>query len=177
MKLFNEDRMVRLTGAINEESSNRLIEAIGKCYKNDPKSPIMLGICSGGGNVGVGWGIYDLIKMMDMDLTTMAFGHVSSMAISIFCLGKQRFVTEHTLMYVHETGNTFKDETVRASEMLASANKLSISTKWQADIISKISKGKITSKEWLDMMAKEKCLTAKEMVKLGIAHKIIKTTD
>jgi ATP-dependent protease ClpP protease subunit len=176
MNFFN-DQVVRLTGIINEENSNKLLEAIGKCYKTNPSSPIVLAISSGGGNAGIGWGLYDLLKSMDLNLTTIAFGHVSSMAIPIFCLGKKRLVTVHTLIYIHETGNTFKEETVRASEMLASANKLSTSTKWQADIVSKVSGGKITRNRWLDMMAKEKCLNAKEMIKFGIAHKILKTTD
>lgn len=176
MNLF-KDSVVRLAGTINEETSNKLIEAVGKYYEANPKSRIVLAISSGGGNAGIGWGLYDLLKGMNLNLTTVAFGHVSSMAIPIFCLGKKRFVTEHTLMYIHETGNTFKEETVRASEMLASANKLSTSTKWQAEIVSKVSGGKVTKTQWLDMMAKEKCLNAKEMVKLGIAHKILKTTD
>jgi ATP-dependent protease ClpP protease subunit len=171
---IKKERAIKLISSINEESATKISEFFGKCYEEDKKEPVMLWICSGGGDVGSGWGLYDFIKMLDLNLITLAFGHVSSMAIPIFCLGKERYVSKHTLMYVHETGSSFKkDETIRTSEMRAGANKILATTNWQAEIVSKASGGKVTKNQWLDMMAKEKCLNSKEMLRLGIAHKII----
>lgn len=67
---------------------------------------ITLCICSGGGNVGAGIGIYNFIKMQPVPITTYAFGICGSIAATMFLAGSRRLAAPASQFSLHAASYT-----------------------------------------------------------------------
>lgn len=82
-----KDRIIFLTGAVDDEIANLIIAQLLFLSNEDPKSDIHIYINSPGGAVTAGLAIYDTMQYLRCDVATYNVGLAASMGAVIFCGG------------------------------------------------------------------------------------------
>ena len=73
--LHNKARTVFVTGTIDDRLSHRVVAQLVHLNNENPKSPIVMVINSGGGVVTSGYAILDTMKALEAPIVTFAVGH------------------------------------------------------------------------------------------------------
>lgn len=102
-----EDEMMRsreifLYGEVNAGSMNILLKQLMYLDREDPGRGITLYINSPGGEVQSGLAVYDWIRLMRSPLKTVCVGSAASMGAILFLAGKDRLMTEHSRLMIHD---------------------------------------------------------------------------
>jgi ATP-dependent protease ClpP protease subunit len=170
----NDRRIVPVFGKLD---GDKLIKVIGEIIlldKIEAGKEIKLVICSGGGMVDPSFAFIDTLEMLNIRVTTIGTGGVSSMAILLFAVGTRRLVTEHTDFFLHDFGfHPDKGERVSLNDLERKARDFKVGQNWYARFIEKQTDGKFKASEVLRMMREETSLYPDDLVRLGLAHEII----
>lgn len=99
-----KDRIVFLTGGVDDEIANLLIAEMLFLSNEDPNADIHLYINSPGGSVSAGLSIYDTMQYLRCDVATYNVGLAASMGAVIFCGGAKgkRFVLPNSRTLLHQ---------------------------------------------------------------------------
>lgn len=173
--MFSADRMVYWLGAVNQDNYEKVVEKMMKLLKEDADEWITLLITSSGGSRAVSGAFYDLMKyVFKPHLRTVGLGEVDSCAVLIFIAGEERLVAPRTTCYFHEMARSFDEKThLRAAELREITKEVAYTQDLQARAVAECTHGKLQPKEIVHMMERETSLSAEEMVKMGIAHRIL----
>ncbi|MDO8629565.1 MAG: ATP-dependent Clp protease proteolytic subunit, partial [Phycisphaerales bacterium] len=82
-----KDRVVFLTGGIDDEVANLVVAELLFLSNEDPKADVHLYINSPGGSVSAGLAIYDTMQYLRCDVATYNVGLAASMGAVILCGG------------------------------------------------------------------------------------------
>ena len=83
------DRIVFLSGEVNDESANLVIAQLLFLESENPDKDISLYINSPGGSVYAGLGIYDTMQFIKPDVQTICVGMAASMGAFLLAAGAQ----------------------------------------------------------------------------------------
>lgn len=99
-----ENRMIFLTGDIDDDKSNLLVAQILYLNTVDPKKDIHLFINSPGGVVSAGLAIYDVIRYVGCDIRTICVGQAASMGAILLASGTRgkRFALPNARIMLHQ---------------------------------------------------------------------------
>lgn len=99
-----KDRIVFLTGNIDDELSNLIIAQFLFLSNENPKADVHLYINSPGGSVSAGLAIYDTMQFLRCDVSTYNVGMSASMAAIILCGGTKgkRFLLPNARTLLHQ---------------------------------------------------------------------------
>lgn len=99
-----KDRVVFLTGGIDDEIANLLVAQLLFLSNEDPKADINLYINSPGGSVSAGLSIYDTMQYLRCDVATYNVGMAASMGAVIMCGGTKgkRFCLPNARVLLHQ---------------------------------------------------------------------------
>lgn len=99
-----EERIIMLSGPIDENTANIVIAQLLYLESKDPKKDIHLYINSGGGVVYAGLAIYDAIQHIKPDVSTICVGIAASMASVLLSAGAKgkRFVLPNAEVMIHQ---------------------------------------------------------------------------
>ena len=99
-----EDRIVFLSGQIDDDLSNIIVAQLLFLEGKDPDKDIWLYINSPGGNVSAGFAIYDTIKYIKCDVSTICIGLAASMGAFLLSSGTKgkRFVLPNSEVMIHQ---------------------------------------------------------------------------
>lgn len=99
-----KDRIVFLTGGIDDEISNLIIAQLLFLSNEDPKADIHFYINSPGGSVSAGLAIYDTMQYLRCSVATYNVGLAASMGAIIMCGGAKgkRFLLPNSRMLLHQ---------------------------------------------------------------------------
>lgn len=99
-----KDRIVFLTGGIDDEIANLIIAQLLFLSNEDPKSDIHLYINSPGGSVSAGLAIYDTMQYLRCDVATYNVGLSASMGAIILCGGAKgkRYLLPNSRTLLHQ---------------------------------------------------------------------------
>ncbi len=136
---MNRERIVNLTGEINELSALATIVALLDYNSRDKKEPIYLYINSPGGSIIHGLAIYDCIKHIDAPVYTFCVGLCASMGAFLLSCGEKgsRYALAHSRILIHQPligGSSFALKESEAREM---ANRLIDSRNLLEEIMAK----------------------------------------
>ena len=98
------DRIVFLSGEVNDESANLVIAQLLFLESENPDKDISLYINSPGGSVYAGLGIYDTMQFISSDVSTICTGMAASMASVLLVAGTKgkRFGLKHSRVMIHQ---------------------------------------------------------------------------
>lgn len=88
-----EDRIVFLTGEVNDISADIVIAQLIYLEGKDPEKDISLYINSPGGTITAGMGIYDTMNYIRCDVSTICVGMAASMGAFLLSSGAKASVT------------------------------------------------------------------------------------
>ncbi len=99
-----EDRIVFITGEINDATANTIVAQLIYLEGKNPDKDISLYINSPGGSVSAGMAIYDTIKYIKCDVSTICIGLAASMAAILLSSGTKgkRFCLPNSEVMIHQ---------------------------------------------------------------------------
>lgn len=99
-----KDRIVFLTGGVDDQLANLVVAQLLFLSNEDAKSDIHMYINSPGGSVSAGLSIFDTMQYLRCDVATYNVGMAASMGAVIFCGGAKgkRFVLPHARTLLHQ---------------------------------------------------------------------------
>ncbi len=99
-----KDRIVFVTGEIDDTMANLVIAQLLFLESEDPDKDIHLYINSPGGSVSAGLAIYDTMQYIKPDVSTICMGMAASMASVLLAAGApgKRFALPHSRVMIHQ---------------------------------------------------------------------------
>ena len=99
-----EDRIIFLTGEINDATANAIIAQLIYLEGKDPTKDISLYINSPGGSVSAGLAIYDTMNYIKSDVSTICMGMAASMGAFLLSSGAKgkRFALPNAEVMIHQ---------------------------------------------------------------------------
>ena len=164
-----EDRIVFLTGEINDQVANTVVAQLIYLEGKNPDKDIFLYINSPGGSVSAGLAIYDTMNYIKCDVNTICIGLAASMAAVLLSSGTKgkRVVLPNAEVMIHQPlGGTQGQATeieIAAKHIQKTRDKLN------QILAENTGKDKKTITKDTD---RDNYMTAKEAVAYGLADKI-----
>lgn len=99
-----EDRVVFLSGEINDDVANLVVAQLIYLESKDPTKDICLYINSPGGSVSAGLAIYDTMNYIRCDVSTICIGFAASMGAFLLSSGTKgkRFALPNSEIMIHQ---------------------------------------------------------------------------
>ena len=99
-----KDRIIFVTGTIDDNMANLIIAQLLFLEAEDPNKDIHLYINSPGGSVSAGMAIYDTMQYIKPDVSTICMGMAASMASVILAAGTKgkRFTLPYARVMIHQ---------------------------------------------------------------------------
>jgi ATP-dependent Clp protease protease subunit len=99
-----KDRIVFITGGIDDELANLVVAQLLFLSNEDPKSDVHLYVNSPGGAVSAGLAVYDTMQYLRCDVATYNVGLCASMGAIILCGGAKgkRFLLPNSRTLLHQ---------------------------------------------------------------------------
>lgn len=99
-----KDRIILLTGEINDSVANSIVAQLLFLASKDPKADIQFYINSPGGSVTAGMAIYDTMQYIESDVSTVAIGMAASMGATLLVAGTKgkRFALPNAEILLHQ---------------------------------------------------------------------------
>ena len=125
-----KERIIFLTGQINDNIASLVIAQLLFLEAEDPKKEIYLYINSPGGLVTAGLGIYDTMQYIKPDISTLCVGQAASMGSFLLAAGTKgkRFSLPNSRIMVHQPSAGFQgqatDIEIHAKEVLSLKKRL-----------------------------------------------------
>ena len=125
-----KERIIFLTGQINDNVASLVTAQLLFLEAEDPKKEIYLYINSPGGLVTAGLGIYDTMQYVKPDISTLCIGQAASMGSFLLAAGTKgkRFSLPNSRIMVHQPSAGFQgqatDIEIHANEVLALKKRL-----------------------------------------------------
>ena len=117
-----EQRIIFLGQEIDERTANRVCAELLLLAAQDEHRDITLYINSPGGAVDAGMAIYDMMRFVPNDVSTVAMGLAASMAQTLLCAGTpgKRYALRHARVMMHQPhggiGGTASDVRIQAEQ-------------------------------------------------------------
>ena len=125
-----KERIIFLTGQINDNVASLVTAQLLFLEAEDPKKEIYLYINSPGGLVTAGLGIYDTMQYIKPDISTLCIGQAASMGSFLLAAGTKGkiFSLPNTRIMVHQPSAGFQgqatDIEIHANEVLSLKKRL-----------------------------------------------------
>jgi ATP-dependent Clp protease protease subunit len=116
-------RIVLLGSEVDDKVANRICAQLLLLSAEDPRSDISLYINSPGGSVSAGLAMYDTMRLIPNDVSTLAMGLAGSMAQFLLCAGTKgkRYSLPHAQVLMHQGsagfGGTSADIEIYAEQL------------------------------------------------------------
>ncbi len=167
-----EDRVVFLSGQITSELSNLVVAQLIYLESKDPTKDISLYINSPGGEVTAGLAIYDTMKYIRCDVSTICIGMAASMGAFLLAAGAKgkRFALPNSEIMIHQvlggSQGQASDVEIQTKQLLKIKNKIN-------SILAE-NVGKSVEEVERDT-DRDNYLTAEEALNYGIVDKVFYT--
>ena len=118
------ERIIFLGSAVDSEVANLIVAQLLFLESEDPEKDIYLYINSPGGSVSAGMGIYDTIKQLRPDVSTICVGFAASMGAFLLSAGTKgkRMSLPHSRIMIHQplggASGQATDIAIQAKEIL-----------------------------------------------------------
>ena len=123
-------RIVVLGQEVDDAVANRITAQLLLLSADDPRSDIALYVNSPGGSVTAGLAIYDTMRLIPNDVSTLVMGMAASMGQFLLCAGTagKRYALPHARVMMHQPsggiGGTAADIAIQAENLEHTRNVL-----------------------------------------------------
>ncbi|MDO4547516.1 MAG: ATP-dependent Clp endopeptidase proteolytic subunit ClpP [Clostridia bacterium] len=165
-----KDRIIFLGGEVDDDSANLIVAQMLFLEMEDPDADIMLYINSPGGVITSGMAIYDTMKYLKCEVSTVCIGMAASMGAFLLAAGAKgkRKALPNAEIMIHQPSGGAKgqatDILIQAEQILKIKKKMNI----------ELAKNTGMSIEQIEKdVERDHFLTAEEAMKYGIIDEII----
>ena len=167
-------RIVVLGTAVDDAVANRLCAQLLLLSAEDPRADVALYVNSPGGSVSAGLAIYDTMRLIPNDVSTVAMGFAASMGQFLLCAGTpgKRFALPHARIMMHQPsagiGGTAVDIAIQAENLVYTKGLmhrlLAESTGQSVETIA-------------DDSDRDRWFTAQQALEYGMVDRIVESVD
>jgi ATP-dependent Clp protease, protease subunit len=167
-----DSRVVLVTGPVNDKMYESVVARLLFLQQKDDKAEITVVVNSPGGSADGGFGIYDVMKYINVPIRTVCAGLCASAGVLIYLGGTRgnRFTLPNSRFLLHQPSTQAFGQ---ASDMEITAQEIIRTRKKYAGIVgneTNLDAEKVEADSNRDFW-----LTAEQAVKYGLADKIIKS--
>lgn len=165
-----KERIIFLTGEVNDEMSALVCAQLLFLESENPKKDIYMYINSPGGSVTSGMAMYDTMQYITCDVNTVCIGQACSMGSFLLAAGTKgkRFSLPNSMIMIHQPSSGFKGQVTDIEiharnlvELKKRMNKLySIHTGQKLSVVEKA-------------MERDNFMTPEEALKFGLIDQIV----
>jgi len=125
-----KERVVFLVGPVNDMTANLVVAQLLFLESENPDKDIYLYINSPGGTITAGMGIYDTMRFIKPDVSTLCVGQAASMGAFLLSAGAKgkRYVLPNSRVMIHQPLGGFQgqatDIEIHAREILDARDRL-----------------------------------------------------
>ena len=165
-----KERVIFLTGQINDNVASLVTAQLLFLEAEDPKKEIYLYINSPGGLVTAGLGIYDTMQYVKPDISTLCIGQAASMGSFLLAAGTKgkRFSLPNSRIMVHQPSAGFQgqatDIEIQAREILSLRARLN-------DIYVQHTGQKLAAVE--EALERDTYLSPEDSLKFGLIDQVV----
>ena len=169
-----EDRIIFLTGEINDQEADLVVAQLIYLESKDPNKDVMIYINSPGGSVTAGMAIYDTMNYIKCDVSTICIGLAASMGAFLLSAGTKgkRYSLPNSEIMIHQPLGGFQGQ---ASDIMIHAQNIQkIKEKMNAIL------AKNTGKDYEQVVKdtdRDNFMSAQEALEYGIIDKIFESRD
>ena len=165
-----EDRIVFISGEIDDSSANTIVAQLIYLEAKNPEKDICVYINSPGGSVTAGMAIYDTMKYVKCDVSTICIGLAASMGAFLLAAGTKgkRFCLPNSEVMIHQPLGGAQGQ---ASDIEITANHILKTKKKMIEMLAK-NTGQSIKKVEKDV-DRDYFMTADEAVAYGLVDKVI----
>ena len=165
-----EDRIVFISGEIDDASANTVVAQLIYLEAKNPEKDICIYINSPGGSVTAGMAIYDTMKYVKCDVSTICVGLAASMGAFLLAAGTKgkRFCLPNSEVMIHQPLGGAQGQ---ASDIEITAKHIMKTKKKMIEMLSKNTGQPIDRVE--KDVDRDYYMTAKEAVEYGLVDKVI----
>lgn len=166
-----KDRIILLTGQIDDVVANSIVAQLLFLASKDPKTDIQFYINSPGGSVSAGMAIYDTMQYIEPDVSTVAIGIAASMGATLLASGAKgkRYALPNAEIMLHQVLGGAQGQATEIE--IAAKQILKIKDKMNKILVKHTGKPLKVISEDTD---RDFYLTAEEAKKYGIVDEVIK---
>ena len=119
-----KERVIFLVGPVNDMTANLVVAQLLFLESENPDKDVYLYINSPGGSITAGMGIYDTMRFIKPDVSTLCVGQAASMGAFLLAAGAKgkRFVLPNSRVMIHQPLGGFQgqasDIEIHAKEIL-----------------------------------------------------------
>ncbi len=142
-----EDRIIMLCGEINDECASSIISQLLYLESLDKNADIYMYINSPGGSISAGLAIYDTMRFIKCDVSTIGIGISASMGAFLLAAGEKgkRYALENSEVMIHQplgqTSGQASDIEISTKRIIRQKEKLNkLLSQMTAQPISRIKK-------------------------------------
>ena len=165
-----KERVIFLTGPINDQISNLVVAQLLFLESENPKKDISIYINSPGGVISSGLAIYDTMQFVSPSISTLCIGQAASMGALLLAGGEKgkRFALPNSRIMIHQPLGGFQGQ---AADIEIHAQEILLMKKKVNEILSKhTGKSLKTVEKDTD---RDNFLNAEESKKYGIIDEIL----
>ena len=167
-----KERIIFLTGQINDNVASLVTAQLLFLEAEDPKKEIYLYINSPGGLVTAGLGIYDTMQYIKPSISTLCIGQAASMGSFLLSAGAKgkRFSLPNSRIMVHQPSGGYQGQ---VTDIEIQTNEIKKTKQRLNEIYSKHTGKKIN--EISNIMERDKYFSPEEAIKFGLIDKIVES--
>lgn len=164
-----EDRIIFLSGEIDDAVANTVVAQLIYLEAKDPSKDISLYINSPGGSVSAGLAIYDTMNYVKCDVSTICIGMAASMGAFLLSSGQKgkRFALPNSEIMIHQPLGGAQGQ---ASDIKIAADHI-LKTRQKLNTILAANSGKPLSEIEKDT-DRDNYLSAQEALEYGLIDKV-----
>lgn len=165
-----EERIIFIADEITDDLATIVVAQLLLLEAEDPKKDIMLYINSPGGSISAGMAIYDTMKYIKCDVSTICIGMAASMGSFLLAGGTKgkRFALPNSEILIHQPLGGAQGQ---ATEIEIAANHIIATKKKMNEMLAEF-----TGKKYEDLVKdtdRDNWMTAEEAKKYGLVDKVI----
>jgi len=167
-----KERVIFMVGPVHDQSANLVVAQLLFLESENPDKDIALYINSPGGSVYAGLAIYDTIKFIKPDVSTLCTGIAASMGAFLLAAGakEKRFALPNSRIMIHQPSGGAQGQ---ATDIQIQAREI-LSLRERLNAILSANTGQPVSKIEIDT-ERDNFLSAEDAVSYGIIDKMLTT--
>lgn len=165
-----DNRIIHLFDDIEQHTVSKVIKGIQLMLVKNKEMPINIYINSFGGDVYSGFGLFDFIRSLDVEVHMYVVGTAMSAASIILMSGDYRYMYENSKIMLHSASGGIEG---KGFEIINDAEEYKRIHQQMAEIYA--SRSNVDYKKWMrDLKYENLYYRAKEALELGLIDTIIK---
>ena len=171
-----KDRIVMLSGEVNDVTSNLVVAQLLFLESEDPDKDIYLYINSPGGSITAGMAIFDTMNYIKPDVSTICIGMAASMGAFLLSAGApgKRFALPNSEVMIHQPLGGFQGQ---ATDIDIHARRILKIKETLTKAMAESTNGKVDYETMVKMCERDNFMSAEEAKEIGLIDEVIVRND